>query len=168
MAEDETTVTPEPKYLYNPDMKLVKQFDFLRDNIRPARYEDKAIAKAMEELYDAIVPVMQGYLDTLASDHPLVLYVKYFTRDSIDIMEDETEEPVLYATVPFGSEAIMTKVGPITPLTTVRITSASKLGDVGITRNLEAERGATTRVFWDSLVDYRTTAVKEVKTDGDL
>jgi hypothetical protein len=158
-----------PKYLYNPKLSLTQQFDYLRNTIRPERYEDKAIASAMEKLYDAIAPVAQQYRETLASDDPLALYLNYFLRPAIDIMDDdvddEVEEPVLFATIPLGTEAIQTKVGKITALSTVRITHASPLGDVGITSNLSASRGYETRVFWDSLKDYRVTAKKEVKND---
>lgn len=155
-----------PTYLYNPKMSLVDQFDFLRDNIRPERYDDKAIAAALEKLHDAIVPVMQGYRDTLAEDDPLALYLNYFLRDAIDVLEDENDEPVLYATVPLGRE-IEAKFTKIPALSTVRITAASVLGDVGITRNLSASRGFETRVFWDTLTDYRTTVEKEIKDDAD-
>jgi hypothetical protein len=150
------------EYLYNPDMPLVTQFDFLRENIRPEAYTDTAIAAAMERLYDAIVPVMQGYRDLLGPDDPLAVYLNYFTRTAIDILEDENDEPELYATVPLGS-IIEGKFTKIPALSTVRITAASPLGDVGITRNLSASRGFETRVFWDSLTDYRVTAEKEVE-----
>lgn len=153
------------KYFYNPELSLVQQFDFLRMQIRPERYEDNAIAKALEDLHDAIVPVMQEYRDTLAQDDPLEAYLKYFIRPAIDVMEDETDEPVLYATVPLGSE-IEGKFTKIPTLSTVRITAASALGDVGITRNLDASRGFETRVFWDSLSNYRTTAVVGGKDEG--
>ena len=162
MAEE--IVTETPTYHYNPNLSLTAQFDYLRDNIRPEAYTDTAIAAAMERLYDAIVPVMSEYRDTLGADHPLELYLDYFLRPDIDVLEDETEEPVLYATVPLGHE-IEGKFTKIPALSTVRITMASPLGDVGITRNLEAVRGSETRVFWDSLTDYRTSVTKEVTND---
>lgn len=161
----------EQLYFYNPSLPLVHQFDWLRDTIRPKAYTDKAIAEAMEELYDAVALVMQEYRDTLASDDPLALYLNYFVRNpkeklnELEVISDEQEEPVLYATVPLNTPAIQTKVGVIKPLTTVRITSASQLGDVGITTNLSASRGFETRVFWDSLTDYRVT-VEKVKNDA--
>jgi len=155
LSTDKTT----PKYEYNPELTLVEQFYYLRDNIRPEKYEDKYISKAIEELYDAVVPVMNGYRDTLDVNGPLATYLDYFLRNPVEIMEDEEDEPELYATVPLGTDAIQTKVGVITPLSTVRITAASPLGDVGITTNLSAPRGSETRVFWDSLIKYRTTPV---------
>jgi hypothetical protein len=141
---------------------LAQQFDALRWAHKPSDMTDSdEIQLKFEQLYDAVIPIMDEYRATLEEDSPLALYLNYFLRAPIEIMDDENSEPELYATVPvlMDDEEPITSMGNVkdvfTSFTTVRITAASPLGDIGITRNLSAPRGFETRVFWDSLTRYR-------------
>lgn len=143
---------------------LAQQFDEIREEYRPENINDEEeVQRQFEAMYDALIPIMEDYRAGLEEDSPLAVYLNYFLRDNLTIAMDEAEEPVLYATIPAlnpGEEPIRTMNGVqenIPSYTAVRIVSCSPLGDVGITRKMDASRKFETRVFWDSLTRYRTT-----------
>ena len=135
--------------------ELAKKIDKIKELYRPETDTAEEVNQKLEALYDEVALIAAQYREDLESDDPLSIYLDYFLRDPIDVMTDEAEEPELYATVPLSGEPIFTKAGQINPMTTVRVTQCTVLGDVGITVNLAASRGFETRVMWDSLIRYR-------------
>ena len=136
--------------------KLAAKINEIKEIYRPETDTAEEVNQKLEQLYDEIVVLAEEYRATLEEDDPLATYLNYFLRDPLIILNDMEIEPELYATVPLIGEPILTKAGQINPMTTVRITQCTPLGDVGVTVNLKAERGFETRVFWDSLIRYRS------------
>lgn len=108
-----------------------------------------------DTLYDALNREFIKYYENLAEDSPLKAYIDYFGRPEIDIIQDSSEEPVLYGTLLGSVEC--TYGSKIVKGSTVRVTMLSEIGDIGVTTNLDALRGYNARVGLNALENYRTT-----------
>lgn len=138
--------------------KLAAAINKVKEVYRPEKMTKEEVDSKLIALYDEVADIASEYRAELKEDSPLAVYLNYHLRDPLTILNDFEEEPVLFATVPHDTgDPIVTKAGQINPFTTVRITHATELGDVGITVNLEAVAGYETRVMWDSLIRYRNT-----------
>jgi hypothetical protein len=76
------------------------------------------------------------------------------TPDCVRAFLEHARAPAHGANLPGGRPALFAKLAGVP----VRIVMASRLGDVGITENLAAERGYSARVWLDELTDFSIAA----------
>ena len=120
------------------------------EQITPESSQDE-----FDELYDILQGAFSAYYDSLHEDSPLKAYLDYEVRDDIVKLEDPSKCPVLYADTIDEVECM--DGSTMNSRTVVRVTMASRIGDVGITSNLGASSGYAARVSLASLHKYRTT-----------
>lgn len=90
--------------------------------------------------------------------HPaLKTYLEFFLRSALEIHNDRTPRPNLYASVTEDfrdNEGRLYKAG-----STIRVVMASRFGDVGITQDIEFDHGYTARLLPNDqrLTNWRDT-----------